>query len=364
MFDEFQFEYEALAALSWMKRSIISKNFKGSSAKYYHPLYRPFKGWEKSYPETSGYLLSTLKNYDNHLQKENLNPFISSTTTWLLSIQNKNGSFPAGFHQKANPSVFNTAQILLGFIALLNTKIVDIKIKQSAEKAFAYLIDGMQTDGTWDKGNYIGTYNPSYYTRVLWPMIKFDQLFLDNQHQVFLLQTSTQLIDKIKNYQSSEMWSFDGLSASFTHTIAYTLRGIFELGLLVNNKEWIDFVESVIIKLEDTKRKNLFAGSYSEKWTGDHSFTCPTGNLQLAIIYFKMAEYKIEYYQKGLSILEENIKFQSLSLNKNMKGAIPGSIPISGKYQKYAFPIWATKFLLDAIWECNKMKSIISINSL
>ena len=35
--------------------------------------------------------------------------------------------------------------------------------------------------------------------------------------------------------------------------------------------------------------------------------------------------------------------------NKRIRGAIAGSSPLWGSYQKFAFPNWATKFLLDSL---------------
>jgi hypothetical protein len=44
-----------------------------------------------------------------------------------------------------------------------------------------------------------------------------------------------------------------------------------------------------------------------------------------------------------------SIQQRRIRLSVNVRGALPGSYPIWGKYEPFAFPNWATKFFADAL---------------
>jgi len=51
-----------------------------------------------------------------------------------------------------------------------------------------------------------------------------------------------------------------------------------------------------------------------------------------------------------VKILEQTKAMQSLvSRNSGIRGAIPGSYPCWGKYERFSFPNWASKFFADAM---------------
>jgi hypothetical protein len=43
------------------------------------------------------------------------------------------------------------------------------------------------------------------------------------------------------------------------------------------------------------------------------------------------------------------IQFRGFKETEDTLGAIPGSFPIWGRYEPFAFPNWATKFFCDAL---------------
>lgn len=353
MSEIFQYEREALRTLLWLKTSFRVNKFNGSSAKYYNPVFRPLKAWAKPYPETTGYLIPTLINYTTLHPKSFLTKAINHSVDWLKRIQNSDGSFPAGFNTSGNPSVFNTAQILIGLQSCdQDASLPDTKM--AAQKAFNYLFSSVDTKGRWKEGNYIEGFNPTYYSRVLWPMIAYDTQYLNNKNRAVLEKYALQYFNRYKDDGSFEDWGFEKGKPAFTHTIAYTLRGFLELANILGNDEILTAVKKSMLQLQSSLKNNLLAGTYDENWKGDYSFTCPTGNFQLAIIAFMLAEGNDAFFEFGETLLKENIKFQNKSLTNSLDGGIPGSVPLSGPYQKYAYPNWAAKFFLDAIYIYNQ----------
>ena len=96
----------------------------------------------------------------------------------------------------------------------------------------------------------------------------------------------------------------------------------------------------------------------NEKWENASYYDCITGNCQIAIIWLKLAKLYGDY-----SLLNSAIKMISLckshvslkSIDKNVIGGVAGAFPIYGFYAPLSYPNWATKFLIDALIEKNKI---------
>jgi hypothetical protein len=52
--------------------------------------------------------------------------------------------------------------------------------------------------------------------------------------------------------------------------------------------------------------------------------------------------------QKMINLLI-SIQSRNIKEDENTLGAIPGSFPLWGRYEPFAFPNWATKFFSDAL---------------
>ena len=106
-----------LATLDWLIRSCEKGN--GGSSAYYSPI----KKWSGPYPETTGYIIPTLINASHHFKVDKYNKLALGLGEWLLGLQNADGSWPGGVYVEGSrnePSVFNTAQILDGMVALFD----------------------------------------------------------------------------------------------------------------------------------------------------------------------------------------------------------------------------------------------------
>jgi uncharacterized protein YyaL (SSP411 family) len=137
------------------------------------------------------------------------------------------------------------------------------------------------------------------------------------------------------------------------HTIAYTLDGLIDCGLLLEEDRYIRAAETGTLHLRDIfLADGSLNGRYDRNWNGSEYMIC-TGCAQMAIIWLKL--YKInndvnclDAARKMLDLLIF-IQSRDVEEDENTHGAIPGSFPLWGRYEPFAFPNWATKFFCDAL---------------
>jgi len=136
------------AASAWLGRS--ERPTGGSSAEY-----TPILGWSKAYPETTGYIIPTLLEVARRTGQVDHALRAMRFGSWLLSIQNPDGSWSGGKHpaRNAKPSVFNTGQILKGMLALWRST-SDSRWLDAAGKGADWLALGIGSDGLWSGGDY------------------------------------------------------------------------------------------------------------------------------------------------------------------------------------------------------------------
>lgn len=336
-----KFENHLRLSIDWL---IKSKHATGGSSAYYAPLL----GWSKPYPETTGYIIPTLLEYYHF---SDYNPAYETAIEfgdWLLSIQSDEGYWNAGQHppQKEDPSVFNTGQILFGLISLYK-ETRDSKWAESLDKATEWLCKEIDENGTWTGGHYRG-FNPTYYSRVAWPILLASTILDNNAYQKKAILVLDSLIKNRNPNGTFSGWGFDEHGPAFTHTIAYTLRGFMESSFHLN--DWQTYgskTEQALEKfytLSELKNGRL-AGKYDEQFSGSETYSCITGNFQIAHCLMRWYEKNndLRLLDAASKLLEYSVKSQSTS------GAIPGSKPFWGRYMMFRYPNWSAKFCADAL---------------
>jgi hypothetical protein len=333
------------AAIDWINNSIDVHGGRGSSA-YFQPL----RGWAPAYPETTGYLIPTILTIGQEYTKESLINRALSCADWLCTIQKENGHFPAGVGGTLPSNVFDTGQILLGLTAVYKYIGCD-HYYEALEKACQRLLTLLDKDASWQKDGYVKGYSPAYYTRVVWALLDANIVLELPKIKEKLTFTLDHYADQLSDNLSFQNWSFATGEPAFTHTIAYTIRGFLESGILLNESRFINLAQKIsdrIIKLME-QNGNL-AGSYESNWQGDHHFICVPGHFQMVIIFNRLFELtedeKYRHWAEKLFLVGQ--KTQSLLPVKGMKGGFPGSWPIWGKYQRFKWLNWGAKFYLDA----------------
>ncbi len=347
------FENRTKATLQWLEESIKATHYQGSAA-YYHL----WKGWAPAYPETTGYIIETLFDYADYFSDDHYKKLAVSCADWLCSIQYSDGSFPGGVGSNGQPIIFDTGQILFG-LTRTYVETNEYRYLSAIESAVQWLVENLQEDGSWQRFSYVEGYVPSYYTRVTWAILYANAALKDEvitQKMSFALQYYTA---KITEQYTIQDWSFAPKKLAYTHTIAYTLEGMLESALILQNKAIIIQIEKIIIKLVYLYQvEGKLAGRYDANWQGDYRFTCVTGNAQLSILLCRFYEVSQDYSYHRFAIgFFEDIEAAPWTLpTKGLQGAIPGSQPLWGAYQRFAFPNWAAKFYLDAYLRLYKMQ--------
>lgn len=331
---------------------------RGISA-YFHLL----KGWQPSYPETSGYIINTFLDYGKFSGDESWYLRAQEAGNWLLSLQLKNNSFPGGIVQSnPQPRVFNTGMILFGLTSLSQHFHNRIYI-EAGLKAVDWLIQSQDQDGSWksvspEKSPYV------YHSRVAWGMLFLTKEFFKNGIPGKYLDSIKKVNEWVCAQQDSSGWFrnnelIPGLQP-YTHNIAYTLRGLIEVGFELNRQEFIDAAILPAKKiLDDYKEYGWLSGMYGPNWKRVANFRCITGEAQMGLVWARIAQQtgEKEFLLAAKKSAVQVMKTQwILSKHPNsIYGGVPGAWPIWGRYLRFGYPNWAAKFLADLLMMLEKL---------
>jgi rhamnogalacturonyl hydrolase YesR len=333
-------------AMNWLLRAqnMTSDNGVSKGFHMYH-------GWLPSYPETTGYIIEIFLDYYNQEKEMTYKDCALKMADWLIHIQGQDGAFTDS-HFK-NKMVFDTAQILFGLIrAYEETK--EGKYKEAAIKTGEWILAQQEYNGSWINCAYHKIPH-SYYTRAAWSLLALHEITPEKKY----VAACRKNIEWALSNQCDNGW-FNNASFTlqnhhkpFTHTIAYTIRGILEAGIYLKDEKYIYSVhramQNLLSKIPST---GFVSGTYDRNWNGNGTFSCLTGSAQLAIIFLKLSKIlgSDEYFITGSKINQYLKSKQTIKTNNlNIKGALAGSYPIWGEYLHFAYPNWAAKFLIDSL---------------
>jgi len=335
------------AALAWLCRAQDANKDGGVAGRY-----RLDTGWTASYPETTGYIVPTFFDYYRLTRNSEYRDRALRMADWLVSIQMSDGAFQGGHIDAApQPIVFNTAQILKGLVRSYQ-ETADERYLQAARRAGDWLVEMQDPDGAWRRCTYRNT--PTvYHTTAAWPLLMLHEVVSKSRY----LDCAVRHFDWVCSHRQENGWfsrcAFDEQSNSYTHTIAYTLRGLLEAGLLLKRERYLDAATSAAeVLLKRFEIRKFLAAQYDDRWKAAATFSCLTGNAQMAVIWLKLFEQTgdIRYLNAALKINDNVKSTQDLgSRNGGIRGGIKGSQPIWGKYIRYGYPNWAAKYFADAL---------------
>jgi len=142
---------------------------------------------------------------------------------------------------------------------------------------------------------------------------------------------------------------------AFTHTIAYTLRGFLESALLLD--DWSTYGEPTVEALERlVKLSERYAGrlpgTFDDAWTSNSSYTCLTGNVQVALclLVWEARNTDLRLVSAAAKLVDATCAAQRItSPLASIRGAVGGSAPLWGRYMVMQYPNWAAKYHCDAL---------------
>jgi len=323
--------------------------------------YSLYGGFARSYPETTGYLIPTMLDYDNRVEDGDFGRRAVRAGQWLLGLQLDSGAFPGGFaHKGDGPSVFNSGQILFGLTAL-SRHTGDSRFQNAAQRVAHWLAEVQDSSGAWQQHTYEDRVHV-YYTMVAWALSEYHQVSGDETAR----RAAAANIDWALAQRQGNGW-LEGYNLGgrpvFLHFIAYALQGLLEAGRILGDDRTIDAVtppaERLLRRFEIRKR---LSGAYKPDWSADGRFSCLTGNAQIALVWLRLAEMTgdLRFLNAALKInemLKANIAYRG---PRGVRGAVKGSVPVWGKYQPLRYPNWAAKFTADSLMTEQRMLSALS----
>jgi hypothetical protein len=350
---------------AWLLQSFRVNGYSGSSA-WESPLLHPVRRWAHPYPETTGYTLPTLFDFI-HWRSEytaELRHAIDSSIDWLLSLQMESGAFPGGhslgsqkfylytsdyvFRRKrvATESIFNSGQVLRGLLRFYGeTRRADVL--DAVRRCVRFLVSSVNRDGSWKSDAYARQTSPSYFTYVSGALLEAYSLLLDEamcERIELSLDYVRSRVDRKTGFIRRA--GFNGMDFAHTHTIGYAIQGLLEAARKLG-RGGLRFREAATHSLDRLclileERKGL-AGGFGIDWAGDWTYSCVTGECQLALCFLDLyGSSRDQRYLEAAYMLYSRVRSA-----QSRRGAFPGSVPLRGKYMSFRWPNWAAKYFMD-----------------
>lgn len=340
------------AAADWLARAQDATPDDGVAANYDTKK----KQWAASYPETTGYIIPTLYRYAELTGRQEFHERATRMANWESSIQFDDGGIRAGTMDadQVVPTIFNTGQVLFGWAAAWE-QTRDERFKDSLQRAADWLVKVQDDDGAWRQfaspfaAHTVNTYN----TRVAFGLARAGEVLREPRYA----QAAQANVEWALTQASNNGWlannDLEDNSRPLTHTIAYAIRGILEVGLLTGRKDFVATATNMATAVAGTQHENgSLPGRLNQEWQPAARWSCLTGNAQMAIIWQLLSETSGKGEWRGYT--ERCVEFvqstQDISnIDPNRRGGIAGSWPRSGGYMQWRYPNWAAKFFMDAI---------------
>jgi hypothetical protein len=328
--------------LGFLERSINVHDGSGSAHSYSYWL-NSGSGWKAPYPETTGYMISTLIRAGSKVDKK-YESLASKCADWLLTVQHPEGWIHTGIDPENGPSIFNTAMVASGFSdAFVHFK--DERYLMAAGSGVDWILDQQEEGGEILKFAFEPGFFPAYYSRVLWALVKFKSISGHPSESKKLIALKRAL-DPLFNEKEIGSVGFKQSEPAFLHTLAYAIRGAQEVGNIEPSfrLEYRNVLEDLVARRRETGK---WPGMIDVDGSSNYKFQCLTGEAQMALILLRSgnADWR--------SLAEETIRSLIRYQGRwgQAKGGLPGSKPFWGKYNPLRYPNWASKFLADALLE-------------
>lgn len=310
-------------------------------------------GWNASYPETTGYIIPTLLTYAKINNDEAVRSRAKRMLDWLVSIQFPDGGFQ-GSVVGAVPEIqvtFNTGQILLGLAS--GTKEFGDEYREPMLRASDWLVRTQDSDGCWRKHRspFADPTDKAYETHVSWGLFEAARLEPESNYA----EAAIANIKWALSLQTANGW-FENCCLSepeqpLTHTIGYVLRGVIEAYRFTDNEIFLDAslktADSLLMALRDD---GSLPGRLDSDWRGTVSWSCLTGNVQIAACWLLLFKYTGNAKYRDAALAANKFVRKTIRLDgmPEIRGAVKGSFPIAGDYCAYEYPNWASKFFIDS----------------
>ncbi len=358
-------EPHLVAAIGWLVRAQDATPDGGIARAYslvWHRYYRR-RGWEPAYPETTGYIIPTLYGAAARLGRPDLAARAERAARWEVAIQLGSGAVRGGvIGEPESPAVFNTGQVLLGWLAAFE-ETGDGSFADAACRAARYLVTMLDADGHWRRGNsrFARPDATLYNTRTAWALAEAGAR-LANQE---CTDAAARSLRAAASLQAGNGWlphcCLTDPARPLLHTLAYAIRGLLEGGRLLGDARLLSAAERAARALAGTVRADgWMPGRYRADWSAAVRWSCLTGEAQMANNWIRLAQ--ITGHSEWLEPVPRVLRFLKRTQNRRsrdpgIRGGIKGAWPVGGGYGTYEVLSWATKFFADALMRHEAVES-------
>ncbi|MDM4764892.1 hypothetical protein [Pelomonas sp. SE-A7] len=351
-------EERARAAVDWILRGQAATPDHGVALGYF-PCDNGGSGtgWRVSYPETTGYIITSLLAYS----KLNGDPAAAEAALrmahWEVDVQMASGAVQGGpvcAPDKQTAAAFNTGMVLDGWCSAAE-QTGDKRLFDAARRAADFLVNDLDEEGYYKtNGAFVSSGEIKTYTCLCaWAVYRFGVLSGEEGYKAAALRS---IEAALKQQQANGWFAHNCLThseAPLTHTIGYTLQGVLEVGLLAGRSDLVDSVRRTLDSLlPQMKADGFLAGRFDATWAPTALWSCLTGSAQVAVVAYRLSQHLGEArYAEAADKLVDYLKDLQLTRSEdpNVVGAIAGSFPLFGAYMRAGYPNWATKYFLDAL---------------
>lgn len=313
--------------------------------------------WHASYPETTGYIIPTLIDFAELCGRPDAHAAALRMADWEIDEQLSDGGVRAGTMaaEVVVPTIFNTGQVLFGWArAYLSTR--DERYAQALRRAADWLVAAQDDDGCWRR--FPSPFAPghpekAYNTRSAFGLVRAAQaLGEDRWMQAAVKNADWALRVALPNAFLPHNCLTDD-PHPLTHTLAYSIRGLLEIGDATGQARYIDHAIRMIDAIASHQRSDgAIPGRFTPDWQPAGAWSCLTGNSQLAINWWRLTritgDRRFEKHARAASRF--NMRAQDLRVqDPHRAGGIKGSHPVDEDYMTWRYPNWAAKFFCDAL---------------
>lgn len=313
------------------------------------------RGWQPSYPETTGYLIPTLYEAARFLNRPDLSARATRAARWEIALQLPSGAVQGGVvGQPISPAVFNTGQVIFGWLAAY-TETGDEAFADAALRAAHFLTQALDDDGHWRSGNsrFARSDATLYNARTAWALAEAGVRLGRPEYT----DAAARNLRAVVARQHPDGWlpacCLSEPDRPLLHTLAYAVRGLLEGGRVLQDDVLIHRARIAAEHLAAHVREDgWMAGRFAQGWTPAVPWSCLTGAAQMANVWFRLFELTGEsmWLGPGRRVLRFIKTTQNRrSPDQGVRGGIKGSFPVHGEYGAYELLSWATKFFVDAL---------------
>lgn len=339
------------AAISWLK---LAHDVTGNGGVAQTFLVRS-RRWAPSYPETTGYIIPTLYRYAALANDEDCRARARRMAEWEIEIQLPEGGVLAGaLGDSDKPTVFNTGQVIFGWVRAFEEE-RDEAYRQAAVRASDWLCRVMDDDGCWRQfgspmtGKSVNTYN----TRSAWSLARTHEITGERRFLEAAVRNCEWALTQARANGWLDTNCLQDNTQPFTHTIAYAMRGLLEIGDYAGREDFVlaacKIGDAMLAALPEN---GFLPGRFDENWRPTVKWSCLTGDCQLGINWGRL--YQITGEERYRAATTRVLGFVSRTQRmtgpeRELIGGIKGAHPINGGYHPWQYPNWATKFYADAL---------------